>query len=64
MNNISQLGVTKDCKEFFKMLFAHDYNVLIYSKFDKELVDLMLNELGIGIYVSVRLDENPTCKNA
>ena len=64
LNNISQLGVTKDCKEFFKMLFTHDYNVLIYSKFDKELIDLMLNELGIGIYVSVRLEENPTCKNA
>ena len=62
--NINQVSFIKECKDFFKMLFIHSYNVLIYSKFDKKLVDLLIEELGISMYVSVRLEDNPTCEKA
>ena len=64
LDNLHQLGLQKNIKDFFKMLFVHDYNVLVYSKHDKELVDLMLECLGISPYVSVRLEETNNCQKA
>ena len=52
-----------DCKEFFKLLFTHDYNVAVVTNRDKTFAEYVLNALKITTYVSVIVDkdmsENP-----
>ena len=52
-----------DCKEFFKTLFKHDYNVAVVTNRDKAFAEYVLDALKITTYVSVIIDkdmsENP-----
>ena len=61
--NLGQLVPTQNCREFFKTLFVHDYNVAIVSNEDNEFVEYVLNALHIRPYVSVIIDKDYTSGN-
>lgn len=55
--NLSQLTINSRPKEFFKFLFTHDYGVVLLSKYDKEIIEYVVDLLKITTYVSL-LNEN------
>ena len=52
-NNIDQLTIKQNVKDFYKLLFKHDYGVVVISKHSLEYITCVLEKLKIMCYVSI-----------
>ena len=62
-NHLNQVKTVLECKEFFKVLFKHDYHVVVVTERSKAFAEYVLETLNLTTYVSVIVDkesfENP-----
>ena len=62
-NHLNQVQTVLECKEFFKVLFKHDYHVAVVTERSKAFAEYVLEILHLTTYVSVIVDkdsfENP-----
>lgn len=61
--NINQLVRLDNVKLFYEKLFKHDYHVALYTKYDKEFAEYVLQLLKITTYVSIIIDEGISDNN-
>lgn len=61
-DNLDQVRVVLECKEFFKKLFKYNYHVVVMTKYDKEYALNILELLKINTYVSIIVDKD-LCEN-
>ena len=61
--NINQLSRLDSVKLFYQKLFKHDYHVAVYTKYDKEFAEYVLELLGITRFVSIIVDEEISDSN-
>lgn len=54
--HLDQMQIVIDFKEFFKMIFKHDYHVAVVTKYDQEFALHVLEVLKIKTYVSIIVD--------
>ena len=57
-SHLNQMQTVLDCKEFFKTLYKHDYNVAVVTKYSKEVAEYILAVLKITTYVSIIIDKD------
>ena len=62
-NNINQLIRLDNVKPFYEKLFKHDYHVALYTKYDKEFAEFVLELLKITRYVSIIVDNEISDNN-
>ena len=63
LDNIDQAALIDRPKQFFKNLYVKNYNILVYSNFDKEILETFLLSTGIYQYVSVYHEDTTNIKD-
>ena len=62
-DNINQISRLDSVKLFYEKLFKHDYHVAVYTKYDKEFAEYVLELLGITRFISIIVDEEISNSN-